>query len=262
VLRLWNKFEDLNNKLYLFPLLLHYITQKGHTYVIKDEKPYKTYDNITMNDIIEAKNICHEEYECLLDKQQKGMILQKERFSLEKYYYAQIFNVYLEDIDLGFMKKHYNKIGVYYNNRDFIDYWYNGFEENTKHGNKFDNQNKFHRMKCIQDVILELGFDNLDCKVEKKDFDKNISDMLKLINSNFRMLFGMKKAEVDNLIKIYKVGDTNNKPILGFINKLIGEYGYKIKAIWKAKYNKKTKKMDSSIITHYKINILEILNKE
>jgi len=97
----------------------------------------------------------------------------------------------------------------------------------------------------------------------KKDFDENIPDMLKLINPNFRMLFEMKKAEVDNLNKKYmNQKNIDNKLILEFINKLIGEYGYKIKAIRKSKYNKKTKRTESSVTTHYMINILEMLTSE
>ena len=122
VLRLWNKFEDLNNKLYLFPVLLHFIKQKGHTYEIKDEKSYKIYDNLQADDIINANDIDEEEYNLLLEKQKDGIIEQTERLSIEKYMYANIFNVDIDTIDKKFMKTHYGKLNVVFNNKAFVKY--------------------------------------------------------------------------------------------------------------------------------------------
>ena len=123
---MWNKFEDLNNKLYLFPILLNLIKQKRHTYTIKDEKSFKKYDDFTMVDVIDAEDISEEEYEKLLEKQNRGILQQSERLSMEKYMYAKIFNVKYKDIDGTFMRTHYGKIKVVFNNKLFIKYFNEG----------------------------------------------------------------------------------------------------------------------------------------
>ena len=77
------------------------------------------------------------------------------------------------------------------------------------------------------------------------------SPINEIINENFRLLFDMKKEEVNKIIKINETNDNDdsdeinkknktNKKILGFLNSFIGEYGVEIKSKIKNIYNKKT----------------------
>jgi hypothetical protein len=256
VLRLWNKFEDINNQLYIFPILLHYIKNKGHSYIIKDEKPLKVLESLLAEDIINADNIDDDTYQCLLEKQKEGNITQKERMSIEKYLYSKIFKVDFDKIDKTFMKTHYGKLNIVKNNKEFIDYIRDGRPEEFNNDlNKFDNQHKYQKMEYIKKVINVLGFDDINKEVIKNIFETNVNLMIKLIDDKFRTFFNMKKEEVDKISKKY---DTNKK-ILGFINKLINEYGIVINAIKKRKYKSDTKKMVNSL-DGYILNNLNIIN--
>lgn len=248
--------EDINNQLYIFPILLHYIKIKGHTYTIKDEKPLKILESLLAEDIINADNIDDEMYQYLLVKQKEGIITQKERMSIEKYLYSKVFKVEFDDITISFMKTHYGKLNIVKNNREFTDYIIDGRPEEFNNDlNKFDNQNKYQKMEYIKQIINALGYDDINKKVAKETFEKNVDEMIKIIDSKFRTLFDMKKEEVDKISKKY---DTNKK-ILGFINKLISDYGIEIKASYKRIYNKDTKKMRNRL-NGYILSNLKIIN--
>jgi hypothetical protein len=255
VLRLWNKFEDINNQLYIFPILIHYITIKGHLYIIKDEKPLKILENLLAEDIINADNIDDNTYQSLLEKQKEGIITQKERMSIEKYLYSKVFKVDFNKIDALFMKTHYGKLNIVKNNREFIDYIKDGRPEEFNNDlNKFDNQNKYQKMEYIKQIINVIGFNDINNRVIKNVFESNVSEMIKLIDNKFRTLFDMKKEEVDKISKKYNT----NKKILGFINKLISEYGIEIKATRRRIYKNDTRKMVNSL-DGYILNNLNII---
>ena len=255
LLRLWNKFEDLNNQLYIFPILLHLIKQKGHSYVIKDERSLKILEKLTADDIINADNINDNEYELLLEKQKDGEITQKERICIEKYLYGKVFKVDLDDIDEFFMKIHYGKLNVVKNNKEFIKYLKDGKNDDVDDENVFDNQNKYQKMEYIKNIINKLGFKNVNNDVIKSKFDKNLPKMIEVIDEKFRLMFNMKKEECDKLSNKY---DTNKK-IIGFVNSLLKEYGLIVKAVYKKVYNVNTKGKTNKLVS-YMLSKIKILN--
>lgn len=173
--------------------------------------------------------------------------------SLEKYIYCKVFNTEANKINVAFMKTHYGKINVVYNNKIFVKYLTEGKYVNDK--NYFDEQNKIQKMEYVIKMINKLGFNGIDKSVKKGLFDKKISDMLEVVDDPFRILFNMKKEEVDKLNKKYNT----NKKILGFINTIIGEYGITIRAIKETKYNKEAKKMNICNIAYYALENIKII---
>ena len=256
-LRLWNKFEDINNENYIYPIFLHMISEKGHSYEIMDEVKQKLYNKLQVDDIIKATSINNDEFIILLEKQKNGEINESERASLEKYMYCLDFNVSADDITEEFMKTHYNKRHIIENHRLFMNYL-NGISHETEN-NKYDDKNTNLKLDSLKKLLNHFGFMELNnivtCEVVKKaDFEDKIPKINEAIDDQFRFLFNMKKEKVNQLNKIYKT----NKKIIGFINSLIDDYGIEINTINKKIYNKETKKRNM-ICDSYKINIIDII---
>ena len=118
------------------------------------------------------------------------------------------------------------------------------------------------KMTYIQKLLNHFGFVEINSKVSKEDFEQKYNKITDIINDSFRQTFGMKKEQVDYLIKKKKVeneiNNTTNKKILGFINTLIGEWGLEIKGYEIKLTNKDTKKRHK--IWNYELNIIDIIN--
>ena len=112
LLRLWNKVEELNNKLYLFPLFLNYITAKGHVYSIYEEETKIIYDHTTVANIIAAPDISYMDCHILMEKAKANdvSITQDNKYSIQKCLYSTVFNIPYEYINESFMLKHYGKL--------------------------------------------------------------------------------------------------------------------------------------------------------
>jgi hypothetical protein len=254
LLRLWNAFEDINNLHYILPIFIDLITKKGHSYELLDECKKSIHNKYLIEEIILAENIDYDTYKCLLEKQKENDLTKSYKLSIEKFLYSYTFNYPIENIDNKFMKAHYGKRHIVHNNNLFItllnDYQLN----NNNVYNKFDTDNKLHKMNYLKKLLNHFGFMKIDDKINKMDFENKISTLNDIIDDKFRLLFELKKEEVFNLSKIFKT----NKKILGFINSLVNEYGVEITAIRKKKYCKETKKVVSSIDT-YVLNISDII---
>lgn len=253
MLRLWNKFEEINNKSYLFPILLYLIKQKGHVYEIKDEKSKKIFDKLLVEDIINANNINEDEFIYLLEKQRDGIITQQDRLGIEKYMYSKVFKTDINLIDAKFMKTHYGKLNIVKNNKQFMNYLDN-IKTEVYDENVYDTKIKEQKMTYIKKLINSMGFNKLNDNVPKDNFEKNISEMIKVVDEGFRAMFNMKKEEVDKISKKY---DTNKK-VLGFINSLINEWGIEIIAVNKRKYDNILKKR-LGIVEGYKMKQIKII---
>lgn len=253
MLRLWNKFEEINNKSYLFPILLHLIKQKGHVYEIKDEKSKKIFNKLLMEDIINAININEDEFIYLLEKQRDGIITQQDRLSIEKYMYAKVFKIDINLINANFMRTHYGKLDIVKNNKRFMNYLEN-IKTEIYDENEYDNKIKEQKMTYIKKLINSMGFNKLNDCVPKDNFEKNVTEMIKVVDEGFRTMFNMKKEEVDKISKKY---DTNKK-VLGFINSLINEWGIEVIAINKRKYDNILKKQLGNV-EGYKMKQLKII---
>ena len=116
-------------------------------------------------------------------------------------------------------------------------------------------------MTYIQKLLNHFGFVEINSKVSKEDFEQKYNKITDIINDSFRQTFGMKKEQVDYLIKKKKIeneiNNTTNKKILGFINTLIGEWGLEIKSLKHKIHEKQTKKKINEII--YELIIIDII---
>ena len=248
-LRLWNRFEEINNDNYLFPVFLHLIKKKGHSYVILDEPKKTEFDKSSVKNIILAENIEYEDYCELLNKQKANELTKADKLSIEKFMYAYTFKVSVENIDETFMKTHFGKRHIVKNNELFMNIFNNKeiIIEKT-----YDNDVKKHKMVHIKKLLHYFGFDKLEKQINKKEFEDKYSKVNEIIDDKFRLLFGMKKEEVDKLVTI----NNTNKKILGFMNSLIGDYGVEIQSV-SGNFYKNEKRIKS--ITHYTINIIDII---
>jgi len=252
-LRLYNDFEDINNRHYLFPIFLHYITKKGHTYKITDECKKTNFEKFTLNEIILAENIDYDTYIVLLEQQKENDLSRKMKLMIEKFLYSYTFNKSIEDIDESFMKNHFGKRYIVKNNEMFMKILKGNNISNNENLNNYDNDELIHKMMNIKKLLNYFGFMDIDNQINKTDFETKYSKITDIIDDKFRLLFDMKKEEVNDLIKI----NNTNKKVLGFLNSLLIDYGVEIIGINKRLYNKETKTRSSK--WYYKLNILNII---
>lgn len=236
ILRLWNKFEDINNENYIFPIFLHMLAGKGHDYEIMDELKQKIFNKLLVDDIINAINITENEFIKYLEKQRIGEGVESERASIEKYMYCKEFNVSCDEITNDFMKSHYNKLHIVKNHKMFMNYLNDIKCESDN--NKYDDQNMNLKLEAVKKLINHFGYMQINDTVQKEDFENKIVKLNDIVDAHFRYLFNMKKEEVDKLSKVYKT----NQKILGFVNSLIENYGIEIVAVNKKITDKETKK--------------------
>ena len=252
-LRLWNDFEDINNKHYLFPIFLHYITKKGHTYKITDECKKTNFEKFTLNEIILAENIDYDIYTALLEQQQLNDLSRKQKLMVEKFLYSYTFNKSIEDIDESFMKIHFGKRYIVKNNDLFMKIFKGNNIRSNKNINKYDNDELIHKMINIKKILNYFGFMDIDNQINKTDFETKYSKITDIIDDKFRLLFDMKKEEVNDLIKI----NNTNKKVLGFLNSLLIDYGVEIIGKRIKIYSKETKKQINTWL--YNLDILNII---
>jgi hypothetical protein len=172
---------------------------------------------------------------------------------IEKFVYSYTFNKPIEDIDESFMKLHFGKRYIVKNNELFMKIFKGNNLGGNENVNKYDNDELIHKMINIKKLLNYFGFMDIDNQINKTDFETKYSKITDIIDDKFRLLFDMKKEEVNDLVKI---NDTNKK-VLGFLNSLISDYGVEIVGINKRLYNKETKKRSSE--WYYKLNILDII---
>jgi len=108
-------------------------------------------------------------------------------------------------------------------------------------------------MNNIKKLLNYFGFMDVENQINKKDFETKYSKITDIVDDKFRLLFNMKKEEVNNIIKI----NNTNKNFLGFLNGLLIDYGVEIVGINKRLYNNEIKKLYSE--WYYKFDILKII---
>ena len=200
-------------------------------------------NKITINEIILATNIDFNNYCQLLNKENDNLT-KSERAMIEKFQYSYTFNKSIDDIDQTFLKLHYGKLNIAKNNNELMDYIINDCPQEMNNDYKF----KYKKMEYIKKIINNLGFDGINTKVFKENFDKNINEMIKIMDNEFMITFNIKKEKIDEISKHHHT----NKKILGFINSLFNDYAIQIKANKKSK--RENKKVIRCIINSYSLN--------
>jgi hypothetical protein len=127
-LRIWNYWEDINSKHYLFQVFVYLLKKKNHSYIIKPEVERDAEYNKNLKEknqqrgvekggvkkdiienIVKAKNITGTELSRLIKKQNNDEITSGESYCIEKYTYAKKFNIKMSDITTEFMETVYEK---------------------------------------------------------------------------------------------------------------------------------------------------------
>ena len=189
-----------------------------------------------LNEIINAEDLEEDDYNILVKKQEGGYATKDDKCAIEKHLYKLNFNV--ETIDEEFMKKYYGKIHVLKNlkyilNKEKINISDVLQCEDGKVG--FWNIKRAEMMDIIKDFIGSLGFDLNKINnviIDKESFETNIKKCKqtnKLFTKpvKYRPLFELNKCKGDRL--------DSTKAFLGFINKILKEWGLKLQVLKKTK---------------------------
>jgi hypothetical protein len=249
-LRIWNYWEDINSTHYLFQVLLYYITKKGHTYSIiegnnadcdsDDEKndgsKFESSKDKTIRKISSAKNISNDEYNNLLTKQKDDDISKDEKYSIEKFKYAKRFGVLCEKVSESFLESRYGNLGILSNACLLLNIRSNYEDDDFRSDLK--TKQKYWILKIIE--LFGYKIENTvinNVKVSKEDFNNVKANVIKTINNELRILFGIGKFSNEDFVKSFDTlrksnisspkTDTNKK-FLGWFNGLLKSWGLKI----------------------------------
>lgn len=153
------------------------------------------------------------------------------------------------------LKKIYGKIWMIENNNSILF-----FNNIYNDGINYDVKLSYFKCKKIINLIEILGFkitDNkiLDISINKTDLEKSKDKIIKLIDNEFKVLFELKKMNVNYIEKVLGKNEDSNKKFLGFLNGLLNEYGFTIDVV------RKNRKINNNVIAKYiyKLNFNEAL---
>ena len=114
-IRLWNKFENINTNLAFLNIFSYYCKLKNFDLII-DNKIIKGYNKEKVNynviDIYNAETINKENFNKLMIKIKNNNATKEEKISVEKYIYADKFDLDFKNISEKDFKKYYQKIHV------------------------------------------------------------------------------------------------------------------------------------------------------
>jgi hypothetical protein len=192
-------------------------------------------------------------------KQKSNDASHEEKLQIKKYLFRLVWNLQENQVTSEFYDKYYKLTHVLQNLRS-IDkphliqpIFDNGIID-------IDASKKKEQINYILDMLHLLGFNGINDNksIEQKTFENNIEN-IKLNSKIFsnpnlsQPLFNYNKSKLTNILK--KKG-TNNKPILGFINSIFSNYGFKIIHLRKLLQKNKIKTSHN----FYKIKFIENLD--
>jgi hypothetical protein len=190
----------------------------------------------------------------LLEKKKHQSLTDSEKFSIEKYFYIQKFNLHENTITFDIFNKIYGMTHI-------IDNY------NLLMSNNIDNFNdivdlseeiKFKRLKWIQTIISNLGFNLIsssNIKITTDEFNDNKISLIGKLSNDFGLIFNLKKNNMiyfNELLNGYVDKKSNNKKFIGFINSLLYCYGVKIECV------NKVIKVNNVVKTTYPYHLTEI----
>ena len=221
-IRAWNKFENINSENYLLPVFIQYIIKKGNSYTILPQSTKTIFDKLVVESIINAANIDNHKYESLLNNQTNDVLNKDQKLSIEKYLYAKIFKVDVEDINGSFMFTHYGKKHIVRNNKKFLGI----FNNNDININNY-NHNHNHMANNIiiepiiipQNVIINNIIDNNNVingnNIIDNNNNNNVINGNNIIDNNNNIINGNNIIDNNNIINGNNIIDNNNNIING-----------------------------------------------
>ena len=262
-IRVYNEQERLNKESYYFiPLLIKLAEKKGYTIQhipnIKNntEKAELKVESV-INELLETPDVDEHEMEKLLYKQMGNAASYEDKLKIEKHMIKKNFGI--DRISFDFLSAFYGKTYMLYNLITLID------DRNIKNFDiyeklekvDYDTQNRKDKNMYVREIIKMLGYNNIfDTKKIPRETLINNYEKVKVDSKFFKNLhhslplFGLTKKP-----RILSV-----KSCLGFVNKILSEYGMSMKAV---KKNKKINgKVKTSHIYHlvFYCNVHEFIN--
>ena len=255
-IRLWNKFEIMNANIAFLNIFSYLCKLKNYNYVVNN-KVIKSYNkekaNYNVIEIYNAKNIDNDEFNTLMKKIKQNDSTKLEKLSVEKYIYADKF-------DLNLNKKTEKDFKKYYQKTHIIKGFLLGFRENKNnnkvsniklkkklpkkyenilgtyeeittldekyYNNSFDKKILDTKHKYYSDLINLLDLNNK--KLDKDEFINKIDDVCNILNNEiFRTTFNMNKF--DKTILYTKDDTINTKLLLGKLNTIFDNFGVCLK---------------------------------
>jgi hypothetical protein len=264
---LWNKFENDNSNLAFLNIFTYYCKLKNFDLTI-DNKNVNGYNKEKVNynviDIYYAKTIDKETFNKLMIKIKNNNATKEEKISVEKYIYADKFDLDIDKMEEKDFKKYYQKIHVLKGfllglkernkkqeehlmkimkanhkrnrNNDNLKKKYNNFFEifddittvdKNYHNNCFDQKIIENKHKYYLELmgLLELN----DKKLDRDELIKKIDNICEIINNNiFKITFNMGGIDKQQL---YKDEEVNTKLLLGKLNGILDNFGIYMKTI-------------------------------
>lgn len=266
-IRLWNRFENTNSNLAFLNIFSYYCKLKNFDLIV-DNKNIKGYNKEKVNynviDIYNAKTIDKDNFNKLMIKIKNNNATKEEKISVEKYIYADKFDIDFKKITEKDFKKYYRKLHVLKGfilgmternkkqeehliknikinhkrnkNNDKLKKKYENFFEifydittidDNYHSNCFDKKIIENKHKYYLDLmnILELN----DKKLDRDDLIKKFDNIYEIINDNiFRITFNTNKIDRQ---QFYEDNKVNTKLLLGKLNGIFDDFGICMKSI-------------------------------
>ena len=261
--------ESLHKKLMLISNDLADIQNKLK--INKKSTECDAYKNLTFDEIKNAININISQFDAAFSKINKT---ECEIASILKYVYSDIWKT--KNITVGMFGNNLLKLQSMALLNDYTGYddRYSTIDPTILSNDKFN-----EKMKYVKMLINELGFTDVNDKkiLSKDEFENNIKSMMKcdffnnidvvkpLFQLNIDKFFVVKNKIVNKnnsktglFTKTDNKYKTTNKAILGFLNSLFGNWGFKIKLKQDKEHEYIDKKRITISINQYHIELLVI----
>jgi hypothetical protein len=266
-IRLWNKFENNNSNIAFLNIFSYYCKLKKFDLIL-DNKIIKGYNKEKINynviDIYNAETIDKEKFNRLMIKIKNNEATKEEKTSVEKYIYADKFDLDFNKLTENNFKKYYQKIhilksfllGLKERNKKQEEHLMKNMKINHKRNKNNDKLKKkyenFFKIfddittiddnyynNCFDKKIIEnkhkyyLNLMNLlelnDKKLDRDDLIKKFDNIYEILNNNiFRITFNMGKLDKQQFYENKKV---NTKLLLGKLNGILDNFGIQMKSI-------------------------------
>jgi hypothetical protein len=264
-IRTWNKFENDNSHLLFLNIFSYYCKLKNFDLII-DNKIIKGYNKEKINynviDIYNADIIDKEKFSQFMINIKNNNSTKLEKISVEKYIYANKFDLDFKKMKEKDFKKYYQKLHVLKGfilgmkdrnnkaeehllknmklnqkrnkNNEKLKKKYDDFFEifedittvdETYYNNCFDKNILDNKYKYYQDLINLLELNNK--RLERDKFIDKVDNIFNIISGDhFRTIYSMGK--IDKL-QFYEDGKINTKLLLGKLNSIFDNFGVQIK---------------------------------
>ena len=235
----YNKVEEIN-KHYFIAVFTNILREQGYTYEyrkMENPKNFRVMNNV-YDEIYNADNIKdEEEYQMYIDEIRNGIYINDNTrsygFSIKKYILYKIWDVKCDEMDIDWIRTHYNKTQSLIKYKQFITYI-------SSNSNNIIDHLLNKKMTYIQNILQRFGIRHeddfkisIECgivSIERNKYKKSNPNMISSdqyirIIEELKPIFITKEfRQVFNLPKIKK--ELGTRATLECIKSIIGEFGF------------------------------------